>query len=211
MSSDRIRLSVDEARAVGERALRGIGYDAEEARIIADHIIDAALCGYEYSGLAKILNIPEHRRFRLPRRKMRILHETPVSALYDGGNNVGMLAMYHAANATIAKAAAHGVAIIGVTDSWMSGRSAYFVEMIAKADLVAIHTASSGASVAPHGGTQPVLGTNPIAFALPGADGPLVLDMGTSAFMGTDLALRVRLGPPLPEGVAIDLDGNTTH
>ena len=52
--------------------------------------------------------------------------------------------MYHAANAAIAKAAAHGIAVIGVTDSWMSGRSAYFVEMIAKADLVAIHTASSG-------------------------------------------------------------------
>ena len=211
MASDRIRLSVDEARALGERALSGIGYDAEEARIIADHVIDAALCGYEYSGLAKILNIPEHRRFAQPRRPLRILHETEVSALYDGGNNNGMVAMYHAARATIAKAAAHGIAIVGVTDSWMSGRSAYFVEMIARADLVAIHTASSGAAVAPYGGSGPVLGTNPIAFALPGADGPLVLDMGTSAFMGTDLALRVRLSRPLPEGVAIDRDGNPTR
>ena len=211
MASDRIRLSVDEARALGERALSGIGYDAEEARIIADHVIDAALCGYEYSGLAKILNIPEHRRFAQPRRPLRILHETEVSALYDGGNNNGMVAMYHAARATIAKAAAHGIAIVGVTDSWMSGRSAYFVEMIARAELVAIHTASSGVAVAPHGGTRPVLGTNPIAFALPGADGPLVLDMGTSAFMGTDLALRVRLGTPLPEGVAIDRDGRPTR
>ena len=211
MASDRIHLSVDEARALGEGALRGIGYDAEEARIIADHVIDAALCGYEYSGLAKILNIPEHGRFPLPRRPMRILHETEVSALYDGGNNVGMVAMYHAANAAIAKAVAHGIAIIGVTDSWMSGRSAYFVEMIAKADLVAIHTASSGSSVAPYGGTRPVLGTNPIAVALPGADGPLVLDMGTSAFMATELQLRARLGQPLPEGVAIDRDGQPTR
>jgi len=211
MPPDRIHLSVDEARALSERALRGIGYDAEEAHIIADHVIDAALCGYEYSGLAKILNIPEHPRFAQPRRPMTILHETEVSALYDGGNNNGMVAMYHAARAAIAKAAAHGIAIIGVTDSWMSGRSAYFVEMIARADLVAIHTASSGGAVAPHGGSRPVLGTNPIAFALPGADGPLVLDMGTSAFMGTDLALRVRLGTPLPEGVAIDRDGNPTR
>jgi LDH2 family malate/lactate/ureidoglycolate dehydrogenase len=211
MPSDRVHLGVDEARALGERALRGIGYDDEESRIIADHVIDAALCGYEYSGLAKVLNIPEHPRFAQPRRPMTILHETEVSALYDGGNNNGMVAMYHAARAAIAKAAAHGIAIIGVTDSWMSGRSAYFVEMIARADLVAIHTASSGAAVAPYGGSGPVLGTNPIAFALPGADGPLVLDMGTSAFMGTDLALRVRLSTPLPEGVAIDRDGNPTR
>src|SRR4029077_20209643 len=102
-------------------------------------------------------------------------------------------------------------AIIGVTDSWMSGRSAYFVEMIARADLVAIHTASSGGAVAPHGGSRPVLGTNPIAVALPGADGPLVLDMGTSAFMGSDLALRVRLRAPLPEGAAVRRDGRPTR
>jgi LDH2 family malate/lactate/ureidoglycolate dehydrogenase len=211
MSSDRIHLSVDEARALGERALRGIGYDEEDAGIVADHVIDAALCGYEYSGLAKILNIPEHPRFAQPLRPMRVLRETEVSALYDGGNNNGMIAMYHAAKAAIAKAAAHGIAVVGVTDSWMSGRSAYFVEMIARADLVAIHTASSGAAVAPYGGSRGALGTNPIAFAIPGEDGPLVLDMGTSAFMGTDLALRVRLGTPLPEGVAIDREGRPTR
>jgi LDH2 family malate/lactate/ureidoglycolate dehydrogenase len=50
VSADRIRLTIAEAREHSERALRGIGYDAEEARIIADHAIDAALCGYEYSG-----------------------------------------------------------------------------------------------------------------------------------------------------------------
>src|SRR5260370_8214961 len=142
---------------------------------------------------------------------MRILRETEVSVLYDGGNDVGMLAMYHAAKATIAKAAGHGIAIVGGTDSWMSGRSAYFVEMIARADLVAIHTASSGASVAPFGGAKPALGTNPIAFAMPTTDGPLVLDIGTSAFMATELALRERLGQPLPEGVAIDRDGRPTR
>jgi LDH2 family malate/lactate/ureidoglycolate dehydrogenase len=211
MPADRIPLSVDEARALGESALRGIGYDAEDSRIIAEHVIDAALCGYEYSGLAKILNIPEHRRFALPRQKMRILHETPVSALYDGGNNVGMVAMYHAAEAAIAKAEAHGISVIGVTNSWMSGRSALFVEMIANAGLVAIHTASSGPVVAPYGGTKPALGTNPIAFAFPGENGPLVLDMGTSAFMATELQLRVRLNEPLPEGVGIDRDGRPTR
>ena len=127
--------------------------------------------------------------------------------MYDGGNNVGMLALYHATRAAIAKAAAHGFAVAGVTNSWMSGRSAYYCEMIAKADLVGIHTASSSRSVAPFGGARPALGTNPIAFGMPSADGPVVLDMGTSAFMGTEMALRERLGQLLPEGVAIDPAG----
>jgi len=208
---NRIRLSVEEARNHSEGALRGIGYDAEEARIIADHVIDAALCGYEYSGLAKILNIPEHRRFARPRYAMKILRETEVSTLYDGGNNVGMLAMYHAAKAVIEKAENRGIAVVGVTNSWMSGRSAYYVEMIAKANLVGIHTASSARSVAPFGGTRAALGTNPIAFGMPSSRGPVVLDMGTSAFMGTNLAYRARLGQLLPEGVAVDAEGQPTR
>ena len=211
MASDRIHLSVEEAREHSERALRGIGYDAEEARILADHMIDAALCGYEYSGLAKILNIPEHRRFRRLRRPMTVIRETEVSTLYDGGNNVGMLAMYYATCAAIAKAEARGFSLVGVTNSWMSGRSAYYCEMIAKADLVGIHTASSARSVAPFGGTRAALGTNPIAFGLPSSHGPVVLDMGTSAFMGTELALRERLRQLLPEGVAIDSQGRPTR
>jgi LDH2 family malate/lactate/ureidoglycolate dehydrogenase len=129
MADTRVHLSVDDACVLGERAMRGIGYDEEEARLVTDHVVDAALCGYEYYGLAKLLNIPEHRRWAVPRTPIRLLHETPVSALYDGGNNVGMLAMYHATKATIAKAEAHGISVVGVTNSWMSGRSAYFVEM----------------------------------------------------------------------------------
>jgi L-2-hydroxycarboxylate dehydrogenase (NAD+) len=211
MAPDRIHLSVPQAREHSERALNGIGYDPEEARIIADHVIDAALCGYEYSGLAKLLNLPEHRRFKRPRYAMKVLRETEISTLYDGGNNVGMLVMYHAVRAAIDKAAAHGIAVVGVTNSWMSGRSAYYMEMIAKADLVGLHTAASARSVAPYGGTRPALGTNPIAFGMPSSDGPVVLDMGTSAFMGTDLAYRARVGQLLPEGVAVDAEGRPTR
>ena len=122
MTLGRLRLSVADARDLGEGALRSIGYDNDEARIIADHVIDAATCGYEYSGLAKILNVPESEHFRLPRRSMKVLRETEVSLAFDGGNNVGMLALFHAAQATIKKTAAHGIALVSVIDAWMSGK-----------------------------------------------------------------------------------------
>jgi LDH2 family malate/lactate/ureidoglycolate dehydrogenase len=64
----RVKLSVSEAQALGQDVLRRIGYDADEAKIIAEHCVDAALCGYEYSGLPKILNVVEHRQLRQPRR-----------------------------------------------------------------------------------------------------------------------------------------------
>jgi len=210
MAQERINLSVPDARDLAEGALRGIGYDDHEARIVADHVVDAALCGYEYSGLAKILNLPESRHFKLPRRPIKVLRETGVSIALDGGNNVGMLALFHAAEATIRKAAAHGIALVSVTDAWMSGRSAYYVEMIANAGLVAIHTAASSPLVAPPGGTKAVLGTNPIAIAVPSSREPIVLDIGTSAYMMTEVMLRERLGELLPEGVAIGPDGEPT-
>ena len=209
-STERVHLSVAEARALSESAMRGIGYDPEEARILADHVLDAALCGYEYSGLPKLLNVADHPLFTAPRRPMRVIKETSVSVLFDGGNQSGMLGMYYATRAVIERARAHGFALVAVNNIWMSGRSAYYVEMAARAGLIGIHTVAAPPMVAPLGGAKPALGTNPIAFGFPMQDDPLVIDLGTSAFMGTDLQFRQRLGIPLPEGVALDERGRPT-
>lgn len=206
----RIHMSVDEARALGEAAMRGAGLDAEDARILTDHVLDAALCGYEYSGLPKLLNVVDDPHFRQPRRPVRVVRESGPAALLDGGNNSGMIAACHAAEATIRRAEAHGLALVCLGNTWMTGRSAYYCEMIARAGLVAIHTVASPPAVAPFGGTRPALGTNPIAFGFPTEGDPLVIDMGTSAFMATDLQFRARLGTKLPEGVALGPDGMPT-
>jgi len=211
VSGERVHLAVAEARDLGERALRGMGFEAEEARIVADHVVDAALCGYEYSGLAKLLNVAESPRFAAPRSPMRVARETAVSALFDGGNNVGMLTMYHATRDAIARAQRHGIALVGVTNTWTSGRGAYYVEMLARSGLVGMHTVSASRRVAPLGGAKAALGTNPISFGFPTAADPLVIDLGTSAFMATDLKVRERAGTLLPEGVAIDPDGHPTR
>lgn len=211
ISPDRVHLSASEAQALAEDTLRKIGYDAEEARIIADHVLDAALCGYEYSGLPKILNVAEHRQLREPRRAMRAIRETPLSTLFDGGNNNGMVAMYRATQVAISKAREHGMSVVGVNNSWVSGRSAHYVELAARAGLIAIHSVSSRIHVAAPGSSGPATGTNPIAFAFPTLDEPFVVDIGTSAFMGTDLIFQDRRKAVLPEGVAIDAQGRPTR
>ena len=208
--TDRIHLTVAAARALGEAAMRGAGFDAEDARILTDHVLDAALCGYEYSGLPKLLNVVDYPKFRLPRRPVHVVRETGATVLLDGGNTTGMVAAYRASEATIRCAQTHGLAIVCLGNTWMTGRSAYYCEMIARAGLVVIHTVSSPPAVAPFGGTRPALGTNPIAFGFPTDGDPLVIDMGTSAFMGTDLQFRARLGTPIPEGVALGSDGQPT-
>jgi LDH2 family malate/lactate/ureidoglycolate dehydrogenase len=172
--------------------------------------LDAALCGYEYSGLPKLLNVVDYAHFRLPRQPVAVVRETGATALLDGGNTTGMVAAYRASEVTIQRAQAHGLAVVCLGNTWMTGRSAYYCEMIARAGLVVIHTVAAPPAVAPFGGARPALGTNPIAFGFPTDGDPLVIDMGTSAFMGTDLQFRARLGTPIPEGVALGPDGQPT-
>lgn len=211
ITQERVRLTAAEAQTLSEQVLGRIGYDAEEARIIANHVVDAALCGYEYSGLPKILNVAEHRQLREPRRRMRVLRETSISTLFDGGNNNGMVTMYRCTEVAIAKAREHGMSVVGVNNSWVSGRSAHYVERVARAGMVGIHSVSSRAHVAAPGSRAPATGTNPIAFGFPTQDEPFIIDMGAAAFMGTDLIFQERRGATLPEGVAIDADGLPTR
>lgn len=211
ISPGRLKLSVREAEKVSTDALLRLGYDKHDARLIVDHVVDAALCGYEYSGLAKILNIPEDPRFKDARQPCSIIRETPVSALIDGGNNVGMVALPYAVDAAVRIASTSGMALVGVTRSWMSGRLGYYTEKLARAGLVGMQFESTrGKTVAPPGAAKSVLGTNPISFGIPTDGEPLVLDMGTAAVVSTDVAYRARTGKTLPEGVAIDEHGEFT-
>src|SRR5688500_13502706 len=84
---DRVRLSAAEARALAEETLEAAGFERGEARIVADHVVDAALCGYEYSGLPKLVSVFESPRFRARRTPMRAVRENAFSILFDGGNN----------------------------------------------------------------------------------------------------------------------------
>ncbi len=210
MSPGRVRLAIGDARALALRALNGCGYDAAEAAILSEHMLDAALCGYEYSGLPKILQIAANSKAAQPRMPLREIHATPVSVLFDGGNQCGMLALHHATRVLIDRAHQHGFALVGVTNSWMSGRSAHYVERIARADLIGLHTVGSASLVAPPGAMRPAYGTNPIAFGFPTSAEPLVIDVSTAAFPGTELDFYALLGMPLPAGVALDADGQAT-
>ena len=207
---DTVRLSLTEARALGEGALARIGYGEDDARIVVDQLIDNSLCGYRFAGLPRILAIAREAKTTNMRSPVAIVHETPVAALVDGGNNVGYVAVYRGAEIAIAKARETGVAVVGVYNSYFSGRNAYYLERIVEAGLVGLHTASGWPHIVPPGGSRPALGTNPIAFGFPSADGPVIFDIGTASLMWGEVLLAAETGEPLPEGVAFDADGNPT-
>ncbi len=206
-----VRLSVAEAVVLGEGALQRIGYSVEDARIIVDQLVDNALCGYKFAGLPRILAIAGDEKTRKERSPVRIVHETPVSALLDGGNNVGYIVAYRAAEVAARKARAAGMASVGAYNSYYSGRNAYFVERIVREGLVAFHASSAFPRVLPPGAARPVLGTNPICFGFPSDDGPVIFDMGTASFMWGEVMLHAHLNEPLPEGVGFDEHGRASR
>jgi LDH2 family malate/lactate/ureidoglycolate dehydrogenase len=206
-----VRLSIADARDLVERVMRALGHDAREAAIIADHLIDCELRGIHYGGLARAVSIAE-RIARTPQRPepIRIEKETPVSAGIDGGDRIGYVVAHRATEIAIEKAAVSGIAVVGAHNTWYTGMLSYYGEMAAARGLVAFIASNASPWVAPHGASEGRVGTNPICFAFPSTDAPVIWDIGTSSIMHAEVVLAQRLGQSLPAGVAFDADGHPT-
>jgi LDH2 family malate/lactate/ureidoglycolate dehydrogenase len=192
--------------------MAALGHDAEDARLIADHLIDCELRGLSYGGLARAISIAERmERHGDQRRPIAILHETPVSARIDGGDHIGYIVAHRATRIGIEKAEAAGIAVVGASDTWYTGMLSYYAEMAAARGLVSMIASNASPWVAPHGATEGRLGTNPICFGFPSAGEPIILDIGTSAIIHAEVTLARRLGKELPENVAFDRDGRPTR
>lgn len=209
--SDRVVLAADEARTLAAQVIRRAGYSGDESEVIAASLLDAELCGYPALGLARSITIAEDERTQEPRTPVTVVHETAVSAQIDGGGYVGVYSLNRAVEVALDKARASGFALVGLHNSYFSGRNAYYVEKIARAGYAVIHTASSEPYVAPLGGRECAFGTNPLAIGLPGEPDPCIFDMGTSAITRGEVVLASRLNQLLPPGVAIDAAGSPTR
>lgn len=191
--------------------MAALGNDANDAALIADHLIDCELRGLHYGGLARAISIAERvERHGDHRRPIAMLHETPVSAHIDGGDHVGYIVAHRATTLAIEKAAAAGIAVVGANNTWYTGMLSCYAEMAAARGLVSMIASNASPWVAPHGATEGLLGTNPMCFGFPSADDPIIFDVGTSAIMHAEVTLARRLGYDLPPMVAFDRDGNPT-
>ena len=205
-----MQLTITEATDLAVRALTRAGMSAANARITADHLVDAALCGHEFSSLPRVLALAEALRGKPPAAATRVVRENHCSALLDGGDNVAYVVSIHAIDKAVEIARKNGVAVVCANNTWFSGRLAYYVERAARQGFIAMHTTNATARVAPHGGIEPLMGTNPFAIAFPSEDDPIIIDIGTSASTWGDVVLARTKGVPLPDGVAVNAAGQPT-
>lgn len=204
-----VHLSVSEARELSEGILRKHGFDEEDARLITDVFVEAHLWGRPRSGLNHLAHVVEKEQEGV-RGKIHAVRENDHFALLDGADNPGFLVANRAMRLAIEKARKSGLAVVGAHRSYMGGINGYYTSMAARADLIGMISISGWAQVVPWGGIDPMFGTNPFSISVPTLEEPVIYDIATASTNVGHLHMNARLKIPLPEGLAIDRDGEPT-
>jgi LDH2 family malate/lactate/ureidoglycolate dehydrogenase len=190
-----------------------LGASREEAAIVSDSLVEADLEGHDSHGVMRLPTYVERvkRGFYTLGAKADTLVETPSMALLDGNWGFGHVIARKAMEIAITKAKMSGISYVGVRNANHIGRLAHFAKMALKENLIAIIAVNSAGPVAPHGGKSPIMGTNPICFAVPSDVGfPFILDMATSVVASGKVLLKQERGESVPEDWIIDRDGRPT-
>lgn len=195
-----------------EKVLRTLGqsFDPATSEQIADCLLWAEMSGIKPMGVAKMTGTEPVQNIK-PTKDVAIERDTKLSQLIDAGGWPAPAVCGQATNVAIGKAKAHGFAIVGVHGTYSSNTAqAYYIDQIAHNDLIGIMMSRSPGMLAPFDSIDPLFGSNPLGFAFPTADEPIVFDMTSSAMTWSGMLLAKARGEQLPGGVAIDKDGNPT-
>jgi LDH2 family malate/lactate/ureidoglycolate dehydrogenase len=147
-----------------------------------------------------------------PRAKPEIVRQGPTTAVIDGRNGMGQVIAKRAMEIAVEKARQYGIGMTAVRNSNHFGIAGYYAAMAASTGMIGITGTNARPSVAPTFGVEPMFGTNPLAFGLPtDEDFPFVLDCATSASQRGKIEVSAREGRPVPDGWAVDSEGNFLH
>jgi L-2-hydroxycarboxylate dehydrogenase (NAD+) len=192
-------------------ALLKMGVPRDDAKIVAEVLLAADLCGVRSHGVAHLKMYHERMKMglQLPVTRWTIVQETPATAVIDGGNGMGMVVGYQAMQMAIEKARSQGLAAVAVRNSSHYGIAGYYTRMAAKEGMVGMSFTNAHPSIAPTFGVEPMLGTNPIAFSAPTDETfPYTFDAATSIAPRGKIEVAARAGKPIPAGWVIRQDGS---
>lgn len=211
--TDLVRITFDELSEVLRRLFAAHGCSDHVAGLIAENMAVAERDGALSHGIFRVDGyLSTLKSGWVDGHAEPVIEDVAPGFLRADANNGFTLAATDAARAPlIAKARAAGVAMLATRNSQHFSALWPDVEPFAREGFVAMSMVNSMACVVPHGGTKPVYGTNPLAFAAPRAGGdPVVFDQAASAMANGDVQIAAREGKPLPPGAGVDAQGNPT-
>jgi uncharacterized oxidoreductase len=207
------KVPADRLRRIAAALLGAHGVPEEEAATVARHVVNANLAGHDSHGVIMLPNYIERVRVGhiVPGAPFTIVQESPTTTVVDGHWGFGYVVNERAMRLTIEKAAAQNIAACTVFRQGHVGRLASYPLMAAEAGMIGMAWADSGRSpkgVAPFGGREARLGTNPWAMAVPSdLEGPFCMDFATSAVAMGKVKLAEARGEPVPRGWIVDSEG----
>jgi LDH2 family malate/lactate/ureidoglycolate dehydrogenase len=203
-------IDTEKTRRFGEAVFQSYGFSAEESRIITAVLLRADLYGIESHGMQRLIRYHNEIGSGLVDlgAKPEILRETGISAQIDAHKAMGQLAAVRAMELAIEKARATGCGMVTVRNSNHYGIAGYYSGMAADADLLGICMTNSEAISVPTFGRQAMLGTNPIAFAMPADPVPFSFDAATTVVPRGKVEVYHKNGAALPDQWALDAEGS---
>ena len=210
------RFTPDALHRIGCELFQAAGCAPEDAETVVDHLVESNLFGQDAHGTLRYYEYVEkilEGNFD-PKGKPSILQDRGCTALIDGGGGFGQVSGRLAIEVAIAKAREHGVGVVGMRNTSHVGRAGAYPLAAAREGFLAlafVNAGRLGRQIAPFGGIDGKLSTNPIAFAAPRPHGePILVDMTTSIVAEGKIRMAQNKGELVPEGWIIDSEGNPT-
>lgn len=194
--------------------LMKLGVPLEQATAIAGNLVAADLQGVASHGVVRLPIYVERLRAGVvnPRPNVRVACETATTAVVDGDNGMGQWVGIRAMQTAIGKGLSASCAFVSVRNSNHFGAAAYYSQMAVAHDMIGFSFTIGGINhMPPWGGTEAILGNNPLSIALPaGEERPIVLDMACSVAARGKIIVAAKDGTPIPDDWATGPDGLAT-
>lgn len=204
---DEVRLPVRVVESFMMDVFIAVGVPPEDARICTDVLITSDVRGVESHGVGRLKYYYDRIKagIQFPQTRMQVVKETETTALVDGQHGMGHVIAYRSMRLAIDKAKTFGLGAVSVRNSSHFGIAGYYPLMAVAEGMMGLAVTNARPSVAPTFGTEPMLGTNPIAFAAPSdMPYPFCFDAATSITQRGKIEVLARAEQPVPEGWLID-------
>ena len=207
-----IRYTYEQLKTFCEDCFVKFGFTQDESEIITDVLLLSDLYGIESHGMQRLARYHKGIEKGLIKveAKPEVVFETPVSAVIEGHDGMGQLISHKAMNIAIEKAKKSGIAVVTVRNSNHFGIAGYYAKMACDEGLLGMAFTNSEAIMVPTFGRLAMLGSNPIAVAMPAEPYDFFFDASTTVVTRGKLEIYNKLGKPLPEGWALNAQGKAS-